>query len=157
MSFLPVASVIFAAPPAVVAALRLFLVQNLQRLGGDIEQVVLTQHLGREGEHTYASPAYYAGALTLSEAEIALIRDEFRAGGTLYDAGARARRQLFPPKEIAAPDAEPGKITVDVIEALPIPDGVDWPVTRVAKDAFYAELGLPGAPLAPIDPPEQNL
>jgi hypothetical protein len=157
MSFEPVASVMFAAPPSVVAALRLFLVQNLQRLGGDIEQVVLTQHLGRVGEHTYANPVYFVGAMTLSEAEIALIRNEFRAGGALYDAGARARRQMFPAKEVAAPEVEAGMLTVEVIEELPIPSDVDWAVTRVSKDAFYAELGLPGAPLAPLDPPEQNI
>lgn len=156
MSFVPSSSVIFAAPPAVAASLQAYLVATLVRLNGDVEQVALTQRLGPDGGD-YNAPAYYAGAMTLSEAEIVLIRDEFRAGGALYDAGARARRQLFPPTEVAAPAVVAGKLTVDVIEELPIPAGVDWSVTRVGKDAFFAELGLPGAPLVVLDPPEQNL
>ena len=157
MSYVPSSSVIFAAPPASAAALQAFLVGALVRLGGDLEQVALTQRLGVEGVDDYANPPFYAGAMTLSEAEILLIRDEFRAGGALYDAGCRARRQLFPPAEVAAPAVVVGKLTVTVIEELPIPGGTDWSTTRVSKDAFFAELGLPGAPLSALAPPEQNL
>jgi hypothetical protein len=156
MSFAPASSVIFAAPPAVAASLQAYLIETLVRLGGAVDAVTLTQRLGPDGGD-YANPSFYAGAMTLSEAEILLIRSEFRAGGALYDAGCRARRLLFPPKEIAAPGSAAGKITVDVIDALPIPGGVDWETTRVTVDAFYAELGLPGAPLVVLSPPEDNL
>jgi hypothetical protein len=156
MSFVPASSVIFAAPPAVAASLQAYLIETLVRLGGAIDSVALTQRLGPDGGD-YADPSFYVGAMTLSEAEILLIRSEFRAGGTLYDAGCRARRLLFPPKEIAAPGTAPGKLTVDVVETLPIPGGVDWETTRVAKDAFFAELGLPGDPLVVLSPPEDNL
>jgi hypothetical protein len=156
MSFTPSSSVIFAAPPAVAAPMQAYLVATLVRLNGDVGQIALTQRLGLPGGD-YNAPLFYVGAMTLSEAEIALIRDEFRAGGALYDAGARARRQLFPPTEIAAPGTAPGRLTVTVIEELPIPGDTDWAVTRVKKDAFFAELGLPGAPLEVLDPPDQNL
>jgi hypothetical protein len=156
MSFVPSSSVVFAAPPAVAASLMAFLVANLVRLNGDLEAVQLTQRLGPEGGD-YGSPLFYVGAMVLSEAEIALIRSEFREGGALYDAGCRARRLLFPPTEVAAPATVAGKLTVEVLENLPIPSGLDWSVTRLAKDAFFGELGLPGAPLVVLDPPEENI
>jgi hypothetical protein len=127
------------------------------RLGGDVEQVPLTQRLGPEVGGDYDAPLYYAGALSLSEAEILLIRSEFRAGGDLYGLGCRARRLLFPPKEIAAPGVASGKITVEVLDSLPIPEGVDWSVTRVTKDLFFEELGLPGAPLVVLSPPDEAI
>lgn len=150
-------SVIFAAPPLEAASLQAFLVTALVRLGGDVEQIPLTQRLGPEEGGDYDAPLFYVGALSLSEAEILLIRSEFRAGGALFAAGCRARRLLFPPTEIAAPGTAPGKITVDVIEELPVPEGVDWSVTRVTKDLFFAELGLPGAPLVVLSPPDEAI
>lgn len=149
-------SVIFAAPPNAAAALQAYLIEALVRLNGDVGNVALTQRLGLDGGD-YNAPLFYAGAMTLSDAEILLIRDEFRDGGDLYALGVRARRQLFGATEIAAPGSAPGKTTVTVITELPIPGEVDWSVTRVSKDAFFAELGLPGAPLVVLSPPEQNL
>lgn len=158
MSFEPNFLVAFAAPPLLAASLQAYLISALTRLKGDLNEVALTQRLGPTGGD-YDNPLFFAGALSLSEAEILLIKSEFRSGGDLYDAGVRARRLFFPPKEVAAPDEAEGKLTVQVIgaEDLPVPEGQDWSATRLTKDAFFKELGAPGNALVVLEAPPDNI
>lgn len=148
-------SVMFAAPPTMLPDLKVAVEESVPRLSGAFS---LELRLGRAGT-TYANAAFLFGALTLKEAEVALLRPMLSPQGALYELGCRARRNLFGAREVKAPAVVEGKITVDVIEAgAEIPAGVEWDTTRVSKERFFEELGVTmggdGSPVEQLEAPE---
>lgn len=131
------ASVIFAAPPAMLPDLKVWMRDNLSI---PLESFDLVLRLGPEGT-PYADATHQAGAMTFKSAQIELLRPEVSPGGGLHALGIRARRLVFPPAETTT--NEPGKLQVSVIEeGQEIPAGVDWSATRVSRDRFFEELAV---------------
>lgn len=125
-----------ACPPAELAALQAF----LYALGRPVGSVDLVLEAGVDG----AAPVLYrAGSDTFTTEEVTALRPWISPGGAGYAAGMRCRRGLNTATEVPAPEVEPGKITVTVIdEGEPIPPGTDWDDTRLTFPRFLEELGV---------------
>lgn len=145
-------SIMLACHPTALPTLKIWMRDNFGILPTNFDLAIL---LGREGGD-YNNPLFVYGAMSLTAAQVSLLRPAISPGGDLYAAGIRARRLFFAHSETTTNEA--GKLQVTLIDAgQEIPAGMTaelWGTHRLTQDKFFEELGGAEGPVTQLIPPE---